>query len=949
MTARDVDIALDGCCFANALSACGAGAADRDGVVVTQRSCRLGGDPSVPMTSARLAAIGEALDADVCGALGLPRGSVRNVQLPGDGSVATFDVHHPASMTARDVDSALDGCCFANALSACGAGAADRDGVVVTQRSCRLGGDPSVPMTSARLAAIGEALDADVCGALGLPRGSVRNVQLPGDGSVATFDVHHPASMTARDVDSALDGCCFANALSACGAGAADRDGVVVTQRSCRLGGDPSVPMTSARLAAIGEALDADVCGALGLPRGSVRNVQLPGDGSVATFDVHHPASMTARDVDSGLDGCCFANALSACGAGAADRDGVVVTQRSCRLGGDPSVPMTSARLAAIGEALDADVCGALGLPRGSVRNVFFIVECCTFCFDVHHPASMTARDVDSALDGCCFANAFRCFSSFVFSSSFSSCLSLFSVSEHFLLFDFNVCPYVSSQFMILMEKALNVDISSSLSVDGLSVRNLSLFYDCSLLSFDVCYPATVQKVEVDRCVENCTFKYLSRVCSHSDFVSGSTVFLDRVSVAVHESFLLLFCSIFLLGSGWSSVYNLNTSAIAIALNMDVCSSLTLQRDCVRDVVVDFNCSCVTFTVVAPRCIDQRAAEEALRASPFANMWKLHDPNNCISLLERARTMLKRGHGVACTDAFGPKPGFCSVEHVNGLPSLSSFVSGLFCVGFCGRFWTNVVDNHYQELIECVVSDLASEQLFATSIQGCSRISSLNIVIRVCLYYSKHLSSADVLRILDVASFSSSWQLYKRLYPQSHLKRVSSFHCLRVAGEGWHNVSNMDELKLAVVGDIIECLRLVADSVDILRYDLRENLSVEFYVFHDGSLDSCTIDKMLAQSPLTRLLTLHRSYCSLTQPPKDSCAAFVSETMPDSLPLPLPPCNMPQVGAARPVRRYADCNQMGYDERRAPKGKSNDDLQNRSNEKHPEHRWKVATPRLPPL
>ncbi|KAF5220053.1 hypothetical protein ECC02_006961 [Trypanosoma cruzi] len=505
-------------------------------LVVTRHRVQFDGDDWDAVLERKRAALCEAFDADVCGAVDIPRGSVVDLEFKSGGLFAEFGVRHAPSLRKRDVDKRLARCEFRRTWELYeprnlmmikdepvgGGGVADGvvapEDPVVTRHRVQFDGDDWDAVLERKRAALCEAFDADVCGAVGIPRGSVVDVEFTLGSLSVAFGVRHAPSLSKRDVDKRLDECNFAevwrlydrrndgqqtgdavgDAVPRTGAseelpvlraseelpvlrgyeelprtssktqsatkmsfvrGDYSRSVVsVVKPRLSMLGGhheESAVPienvMTSnyeeelvvtrhrvqfdgddwdavleRKRAALCEAFDADVCGAVDIPRGSVVDLEFKSGGLFAEFGVRHAPSLRKRDVDKRLARCEFRRTWELYeprnlmmikdepvgGGGVADGvvapEDPVVTRHRVQFDGDDWDVVLERKRAALCEAFDADVCGAVGIPRGSVVDVEFTLGSLSVAFGVRHAPSLSKRDVDKRLDECNFAEVWR-------------------------------------------------------------------------------------------------------------------------------------------------------------------------------------------------------------------------------------------------------------------------------------------------------------------------------------------------------------------------------------------------------------------------------------------------------------------------------------------------------------------------------------------------------------
>ncbi|PWU98923.1 hypothetical protein C3747_223g36 [Trypanosoma cruzi] len=155
--------------------------------------------------------------------------------------------------------------------------------------------------------------------------------------------------------------------------------------------------------------------GRWGIPRGSVVDLEFKSGGLFAEFGVRHAPSLRKRDVDKRLARCEFCKTWELyeprnlmmikdepVGGGVADGvvapEDSVVTHHRVQFDGDDWDAVLERKRAALCEAFDADVCGAVGIPRGSVADVEFTLGSLSVAFGVRHAPSLSKRDVDKRL-----------------------------------------------------------------------------------------------------------------------------------------------------------------------------------------------------------------------------------------------------------------------------------------------------------------------------------------------------------------------------------------------------------------------------------------------------------------------------------------------------------------------------------------------------------------------
>ncbi|RNC46509.1 hypothetical protein TcCL_NonESM03664, partial [Trypanosoma cruzi] len=397
--------------------------------VVTHHRVQFDGDDWDAVLERKRAALCEAFDADVCGAVGIPRGSVADVEFTLGSLSVAFGVRHAPSLSKRDVDKRLGECNFDEVWRLYDRRNEDQQtGDAVGDAVPRTGAPEELPVlrASEELPVLQASEELPVLqGYEELPRTSSKTQSttkmsfVRGDYSRSVVSVVKPrlSMLGGHQEESAVP---IENVMMS-----NYEEELVVTRHRVQFDGDEWDAVLERKRAALCEAFDADVCGAVGIPRGSVVDLEFKSGGLFAEFGVRHAPSLRKRDVDKRLARCEFCKTWELyeprnlmmikdepVGGGVADGvvapEDSVVTHHRVQFDGDDWDAVLERKRAALCEAFDADVCGAVGIPRGSVADVEFTLGSLSVAFGVRHAPSLSKRDVDKRLGECNFDEVWR-------------------------------------------------------------------------------------------------------------------------------------------------------------------------------------------------------------------------------------------------------------------------------------------------------------------------------------------------------------------------------------------------------------------------------------------------------------------------------------------------------------------------------------------------------------
>ncbi|RNF13451.1 hypothetical protein TcG_08540, partial [Trypanosoma cruzi] len=407
--------------------------------VVTHHRVQFDGDDWDAVLDRKRAALCEAFDADVCGAVGIPRGSVVDVEFTLGSLSVAFGVRHAPSLSKRDVDKRLGECNFAEVWRLYDRRNEDQQtGDAVGDAVPRTGAPEELPVLRAseelpvlrapeELPVLRASEELPVLRASEeLPRTS-SGTQSTTKMSFARGDYSRSVVSVVKPRLSMLGGHHEESAVPIENVMISNyEEELVVTRHRVQFDGDDWDAVLDRKRAALCEAFDADVCGAVGIPRGSVVDLEFKSGGLFAEFGVRHAPSLRKRDVDKRLARCEFCKTWELYeprnlmmikdepvgGGGVADGvvapEDSVVTHHRVQFDGDDWDAVLDRKRAALCEAFDADVCGAVGIPRGSVVDVEFTLGSLSVAFGVRHAPSLSKRDVDKRLGECNFAEVWR-------------------------------------------------------------------------------------------------------------------------------------------------------------------------------------------------------------------------------------------------------------------------------------------------------------------------------------------------------------------------------------------------------------------------------------------------------------------------------------------------------------------------------------------------------------
>ncbi|CCD11564.1 unnamed protein product [Trypanosoma congolense IL3000] len=619
--------------------------AEREEVVLTRHRLTLSGDSWPDILKENHAAFDEAFDIDICGALGLPRGSVKDAKLGSDGQTVSFGVRHPTSLLKSDVKRALGQCSFENAWRLYGS---PRTGITP---------DAAYPPLRASEEAQPPLYDMEVstpsvaggCGSFPLKIVRPRLIEH----GKCSISANTPSVEVLR--------------------GALYDENTVVTRHRVKFNGSSWGSILKHRLEELDKALDADVCETVGLPPGSVEGAKYVPDGLTVSFGVRHSASLHRKSVaellakgqfvniwslyarykregatngvphgSSGATGsiqptvCSPKNASShtpsthhkmveavevphdvharpsqpqhqgvleettvpletkekrADVAGGVSVDTFhttpvgetsVVTRHRVKLNGDDWPDVFNNQRVAFDDAFDCDVCTSVKLPRGSVQDVTLGPDGQSVAFGVQHPSSLLRSDVKKALRTCPFTRT----------------LALYNSRP--------IGDYI------------NPTVSALAAPNVLAPQPIGQYADaCSLP------PERANQSHV-RTMVSC------------DLVDGglftrSSPFIEVYNGAcVEEDIVVTHHGVMLNGANWMSVF-MKGVPFDDAFDADVCGAVGLPRGCVENIKMGPDGHLVTFSVRHPASVRGSDIKKALRKSPFVNTLRLYQSGSVAS------------------------------------------------------------------------------------------------------------------------------------------------------------------------------------------------------------------------------------------------------------------------------------------------------------------------------
>ncbi|KAH9588895.1 hypothetical protein LSM04_003827 [Trypanosoma melophagium] len=352
--------------------------------------------------------------------------------------------------------------------------------LMVTRHRVRFDGDVWGLVLEHRRAELDRAFDADVCDAVGIPRGSVVDADYILGSLSVEFGLRHASSLRKRDVNKSLAACEFKETWKlyeeylsmdrtdgkavplrasqealpvpvemvptlvaheeALPVPVQNDTDLMVTRHRVRFDGDVWGLVLEHRRAELDRAFDADVCDAVGIPRGSVVDADYILGSLSVEFGLRHASSLRKRDVNKSLAACEFKETWKlykeylsmdrtdgkavplrasqealpvpvemvptlvaheeALPVPVQNDTDLMVTRHRVHFDGDVWGLVLEHRRAELDRAFDADVCDAVGIPRGSVVDADYILGSLSVEFGLRHASSLRKRDVNKS-PGC--------------------------------------------------------------------------------------------------------------------------------------------------------------------------------------------------------------------------------------------------------------------------------------------------------------------------------------------------------------------------------------------------------------------------------------------------------------------------------------------------------------------------------------------------------------------
>ncbi|EKF26778.1 hypothetical protein MOQ_009516 [Trypanosoma cruzi marinkellei] len=511
---------------------------------------------------------------------------------------------------------------------------------------------------------------------------------------------------------------------------------LVVTRHRVQFDGDDWGAVLERKRAALCEALDADICGAVGIPRGSVVDLEFKSGGLFAEFGVRHAPSLRKRDVDKRLARCEFRKTWELYEprnlmmmkdepvGGGVVADGVaapedsVVTHHRVQFDGDDWGAVLEGKRAALCEAFDADVCGAVDIPRGSVVDVDFTLGSLSVAFGVRHAPSLSKRDVDKRLDECNFAEVWKLYGRRNEDQQTGDAVG--DAAPRTEVFD-SVLPVL---YAAECRGASSPRLQSSYSV----LPALSAAERCSFARES---PVGIQGVALPlRTVEDARSAGLQSADVVDSLFRNKDELVDRdeenrhFSHSVEPSKLFAVYRIGFLGKGWRSVVDKQLSRLKDCFLYDLSDISKFVPRSVESV----SCSSsgdVVVTVLLEHLssLSQNEVLRMLDDAPFLSMWRLHD--ECIAEGSVGRT------------------------------------TTFHRVGFVGADWSSKING---ELVGAAfVKDVVEVlHIRPEDVRIAGYYVSENLVIDFYVEHSDTISEAQIDEVLNATMFKNVWEVYRR-------------------------------------------------------------------------------------------------------------------------------------------------------------------------------------------
>ncbi|KAH9588949.1 hypothetical protein LSM04_006311 [Trypanosoma melophagium] len=502
--------------------------------VVTRHRVRFDGDVWGLVLEHRRAELDRAFDADVCDAVGIPRGSVVDADYILGSLSVEFGLRHASSLRKRDVNKSLAACEFKETWKlykeylsmdrtdgkavplrasqealpvpvemvptlvaheeALPVPVQNDTDLMVTRHRVRFDGDVWGLVLEHRRAELDRAFDADVCDAVGIPRGSVVDADYILGSLSVEFGLRHASSLRKRDVNKSLAACEFKETWKlykeylsmdrtdgkavplrasqealpvpvemvptlvaheeALPVPVQNDTDLMVTRHRVHFDGDVWGLVLEHRRAELDRAFDADVCDAVGIPRGSVVDADYILGSLSVEFGLRHASSLRKRDVNKSLAACEFKETWKlykeylsmdrtdgkavplrasqealpvpvemvptlvaheeALPVPVQNDTDLMVTRHRVHFDGDVWGLVLEHRRAELDRAFDADVCDAVGIPRGSVVDADYILGSLSVEFGLRHASSLRKRDVNKSLAACEFKETWKLYEEYL-------------------------------------------------------------------------------------------------------------------------------------------------------------------------------------------------------------------------------------------------------------------------------------------------------------------------------------------------------------------------------------------------------------------------------------------------------------------------------------------------------------------------------------------------------
>ncbi|SCU72578.1 Flagellar Member 8 [Trypanosoma equiperdum] len=472
-------------------------------------------------------------------------------------------------------------------------------------------------------------------------------------------------------------------------------------------------------------------------------------------------------------------------------------------------------------QALNLDVCDALGISWKCVEEVTLSPDGRLVTFGVRHSPKMSRADVRSALIAHDFPYTWKVYE-----------------PDTLVEFESGVERTTAEQKSQATPKATSTS---------------SIYFSPSSV------PPFVRVAEPQNFVKD-------------SFTISNTASLEVLHTAIGDGTVVTKHRVKFNGDNWGAVLEKKRAAFDEAFDADVCDALDLPRGSVEGITLGSDGLSIDFGVRHPASLHKDEVDHFLSTSEFPAMWNLYEPKKKVlsSIVmgdteERETTSFstslpQRASPVSAKEfpsCLHPAPGVASssvpMDRADGA-SGSGNVCHLYRVGFVGGFWSGIVDKRFTAAVDCFMRDAAvGEGLVPRSVERVVSLDSGNVVFSVWMEHAAALSQSEVCTAMDNAPFPSMWKLYDDLINEGVVGRTTTLHRVGLVGSEWAHVANVDLVKEVFIQDVAEALRLSPEDINVNEYTVNDKLVIGFYVSHSHTLTEVDIDDMLANAPLSRV------------------------------------------------------------------------------------------------